>query len=211
MGGNGYGAFSRAVLAAAVLSGALGASGSGAHAQLVISKDPTSNMNLLGRKLRGHGRSGGPQHQGPESFLQHGNLSVFGGAASSIVIAGNVTWSKKTKLTLDANPIYFDARVKVDGKGSLTLTTLEQGDGPNIAFSKKGNIVFANPHSQLIIDALPYKLETNLPDLIADIRTEAGIAFALVGDYDASADGTYSQSPIPATFDYWFEGLGHTI
>src|SRR5581483_7340854 len=46
--------------------------------------------------------------------------------------------------------------------------------------------------------------------LANDIAADPGGYFALVQDYDASADGTYSLAPIPLVKGT-FEGFGHTI
>jgi hypothetical protein len=47
--------------------------------------------------------------------------------------------------------------------------------------------------------------------LASDIAANPGGAYALANSYDASKDGTYTQSPIPTTFAGTFEGLRNII
>ncbi|HEY1612980.1 MAG TPA: GLUG motif-containing protein [Rhizomicrobium sp.] len=51
----------------------------------------------------------------------------------------------------------------------------------------------------------------SIAELAAGIAANPDGSFALANDYDASADGTYVASPIPALFSGTFDGHGHTI
>src|SRR6202040_274311 len=51
----------------------------------------------------------------------------------------------------------------------------------------------------------------SLPSLANAIAANPSGLFALADSYDASADGTYTSSPIPTNFLGFLEGLGNTI
>ena len=48
-------------------------------------------------------------------------------------------------------------------------------------------------------------------DSASGVAANASGNFALAGNYDASSDGTYSQSPVDSIFSGHFEGLGNVI
>jgi len=93
----------------------------------------------------------------------------------------------------------------------MTLTTDDGGTGGALSFGTKGNIAFLGTSNDLTINGQSFVLANSLPALASDIAVNPAGFFALANSYDASHDGTYSQSPVPTTFQGSFEGLGNTI
>ncbi len=62
--------------------------------------------------------------------------------------------------------------------------------------------------SGLSIDGTAYTLVNDLPTFIADVFADHKGAYALAGDYDASADGSYSRSPVKTLFFGQVRGAG---
>jgi hypothetical protein len=65
--------------------------------------------------------------------------------------------------------------------------------------------------SSLIIDGNSYTLVDDIKTLAADIAANPSGFYAFANDYDASIDGTYTDSPVATTLQGTFDGLGHTI
>jgi hypothetical protein len=135
-----------------------------------------------------------------------------GKKAMDVEVAAAFSWVSANRLTLDATrSITFDKTVTVAGPGALTLTTNDGGTGGTLSFTGKGSVAFSDTNSSLIIDGVSYTLVGNIATLASDIAANASGNYALAGNYDAAADGTYTAPPIPITFTGTFEGLGSTI
>src|SRR6185312_7539156 len=65
--------------------------------------------------------------------------------------------------------------------------------------------------SSLIIDGQSYTLVGDIKTLADDIAANPSGFYALAKPYDASADGTYTSSPVSSGFSGTFEGLGNTV
>ncbi|HEX4861715.1 MAG TPA: hypothetical protein VFV07_10795 [Rhizomicrobium sp.] len=181
-----------------------------AHAQLVISKKPTSNVTCAAGICSATAPQAVLNEKDMKKLLQKGDLEVAGGAANSIQIVTKVSWVRDTRLTLNANAVYVAARVRVI-VGSLTVTTPDFHGGANLAFSKEGNIAFFNFNEPFILNGVTYKLEPSLFELFRDIASNGNSgSYALADNDDGSNYGTFSASPI-SDFSGNIEGLGHTI
>jgi len=183
-----------------------------AQAQLVISKKPTSNMTCTPGQCSATASQAVLNVKDLKKLIQHGDLQIFDGSARGIEVQAAIYWTKGHKLTLNATPIYIAAPIRVEGRGDLTFTTLDFLSGPALSFSSKGSVTFLDMRSSLVINNLPFKIEPNLQSMIADIQADDSEGFyALNNDDDASAYGTFSQSPIGGVFDGEINGMGHTI
>src|SRR5947209_493959 len=65
--------------------------------------------------------------------------------------------------------------------------------------------------AQFSINGTPYLLVNSISSLASAIASNPSGSFALADNYDASADGTYSESPITTIFTGYLDGLGNTI
>ena len=151
-----------------------------------------------------------------ESLLATSSVEVTTGGSGSqtgdITVGGPLTWSSANTLTLDAyHSIIINRPVSIMGAGGLDLITDDGGTGGDLYFSKHGNVTFASLASSLTINGAPYTLVDNIAMLASDIAANANGNYALANSYDASVDGTYTSSPIAATFFGRFEGLGNAI
>ena len=128
-----------------------------------------------------------------------------------IIIASALSWSSSAQLTLDAyHSLRVNAPISVTGTGRLGLVYDDGGKGGGLLFDG-GNVSFADTSDILGINRVQYELVADLKTLAADIAKDPSGDYALAGDYDATADGTYKQSPITTTFDGSFNGLGNVI
>jgi hypothetical protein len=139
-------------------------------------------------------------------------ITTNGSQANDIDVNEAVTWASVHRLTLDAyHSISIIRPISVTGTGGLTLTTNDGGTGGVLSFTLKGSVTFWNLTSSLIINGNAYTLVGNVATLASDITASPNGNYALAANYDATADGTYSQSPIQTAFGGTFEGLGNTI
>jgi hypothetical protein len=116
-------------------------------------------------------------------------------------------------LTLDSyQSVTVDAPVTVTGAGGLSVVT-NDGGAPNGIFSLQmsGRVDFWNLASHLTVNAVPYTLVNNISALAIAIAANPSGHYALIANYDARVDGTYTASPIPTAFTGDFNGLGHVI
>jgi hypothetical protein len=149
-----------------------------------------------------------------QNLLASGSVGVTtnGAKASNIVVSTTINWVSGSTLTLDAyHSLIANKPIVVGGTGGLAVLTNDGGSGGTFTIGKSGYISFWSLSSSLSINGNAYKLMNNISSLAADIASNAGGNYALASSYDASADGTYSSSPIPTTFSGNFEGLGNSI
>ena len=151
-----------------------------------------------------------------KSMLASGNVTVTttgtGVQADNIDVSASLIWSSQSVLTLDAyQSIGIGRPVYVTGAGGLSLITNDGGGGGSFAVTGKGSVLFQDLSSPLTINKTAYTLTNSISSLATAIAANPSGAFALANNYDASADGTYTESPIQTTFTGAFEGLGNTI
>jgi hypothetical protein len=152
-----------------------------------------------------------------ENLLASGNLTVTttgsgGVQAGDIEVEARFDWSGASGLVLDAyRSIAIDKAISVDGLSSLSILTDDGGSGGTLSFGRKGNIAFANLSSRLAINGTSYTLVDKVARLASAVAADPSGTYAFANSYDAEKDGTYTQSPIPTTFEGTLEGLGNTI
>jgi hypothetical protein len=197
--------------ASAFLLGAITA----AHADVVISTDPTSNISCSGGVCTPTAADAVLNVSDLESYLASGSLEVTttgsGVQANNIDVTAPFSWSAANTLTLDAfRSVTVSAAVTDGGNGGLSLTTRDGGVRGGLTFSG-GDITVANTSSALTIDGKSYTLVNSIAALAAAIAVNGTGRYALANNYDASGDGTYAHSPVAHTFTGTFEGLGNAV
>lgn len=186
-----------------------------ANADVVISTDPTSNMSCSAGVCAPTATDAVLNVTDLKNLLASGNVEVTttgsGVQADDIYVKAEISWSNTSTLSLDAYESIRISRVlSLSGPGGLTLQTNDGGSSGALSFVRKGHAVFQHLSSQLIINGVLYTLESTLPSLASAINNNPSGNYALANDYDASADGTYSSSPI-ATLSGKFSGVGNKI
>ncbi len=132
-------------------------------------------------------------------------LAKHGSDTEIIQVNAALTWTSSHILTLQASQyVAINAPLFVAGAGSLTL-----GYGSNF-FGPKGHISFRYLSDKLVIQGRLYRLVRDIAGLQADLNVDPYGWYALARNYDASADGTYTRSPIDV-FQGTLEGLGNKI
>jgi hypothetical protein len=101
--------------------------------------------------------------------------------------------------------------VSVIGSGGLWVTINDGGTGGVFSFGANGSIGFQNLSSALDIDGTAFALVDSVKSLASGIQSNPSGAYAFAGNYDASQDGIYTNSPIATTLSGTLEGLGNTI
>ncbi|HEX4157800.1 MAG TPA: hypothetical protein VHY79_04935 [Rhizomicrobium sp.] len=112
-----------------------------------------------------------------------------------------MSWSGANTFALDAyQSIFVKEPVSVAGQGGLSVTTNHGGKDGYFGFQDKGQVTFASLSSALTINGATYTLVGDIATLAADVAANSAGNYALAKDYNAKADGTYSNSPIPTQF-----------
>jgi hypothetical protein len=194
----------------AALAAAMAGAGP-ASADVVISTDPTSNMNCSAGVCAPTATDAVLNVTDLENMLKAGDLEITsrGGGKSAnaraIDVNTPVGWASVHTLTLSTSRLGVHARISVTGTGGLTL------DVRNFATATNGGITFSHLSSVLSISGITYQLVNSLGGLATAVAANPSGLFALANPYDASKDGTYSASPVTTNFLGAFEGLGNTI
>jgi hypothetical protein len=184
-----------------------------AQAAVVISSDPTSNMNCASGVCKATAKNAVLNADELVSMLAASNVKVkTGKRARDIDVVAPVSWASRHRLTLDAyQGVSIEGPVTVAGPGSLTVATDDGGSGGVFSFNGSGHVTFWDLGSGLVINGAAYTLVNTLPSLVAAISTNPSGFYALASDYDASADGVYTDSPVGTPFAGSFVGLGNAI
>lgn len=185
-----------------------------ASAGVVISGQPTQNMNCsAGVCAPTAGAHTILNNEDLENLLASGNIEIVTNYEGrrrykdvhNIEVDKCIVWSTPSTLSLDASEtIKIDNCVSVRGSGALSLSRVP-------IFAGRGKITFSNLSSNITVVNVSYTLENSLPGLATAIAADPQGAFALADSYDASQDGTYSESPISTNFLGNLEGLGNAI
>jgi GLUG motif-containing protein len=198
-----------ALVLAATLAGT-----AASHAAVTISTAATSNMSCASGVCTPTARNAVLNVSQLESMLSSSSVTVntAGALASVIDVKAALTWTSANGLTLDAyQSITVEKPVADNGTASLTLLTDDGGTGGVLSFTSKGSISFLGTSNALTINGHAYALVSNITTLASDIAANPSGLYAFAGNYNAAADGTYSQSPVPTTFEGTLEGLGNAI
>jgi hypothetical protein len=187
------------------------------HADVIISSAATSNMSCSNGVCAPTATKAVLNVNDLESLLASGNVEVTttgsgGVQADDIDVDAPFSWSNGNSLTLDAyESATIDRPVAVDGQSSVSIITNDGGSGGTLSFGTKGSVAFQNLSSQLAINGTGYTLVNTVATLASAIAANPGGSFAFAGKYNASRDGTYSQSPVSTSFEGTLEGLGNAI
>jgi hypothetical protein len=184
-----------------------------AHAALVVSKAPTSNVACVSGVCTATAADAVLNAGDLKHMLAAGDVTlVSGSVAEDIAFDAKLQWTKPSRLTLDAwRGIAISLDITSEGAGGVTLTTNDGGSGGDLVFTGKGKVSFWDTSSSLIIDGTAYTLVDSIQALASAAAANPNGFYALSKFYDASADGTYLSDPVPGNFAGTFEGLGHVI
>ena len=131
--------------------------------------------------------------------------------AGDIHVNADISYSAN-KLTLNAdNDIHIDARINVNGSGTLALN---HGNTGATGLKVNGQVNFAQAGSGLLaVNGAGYTVIKDVAALQAINNSDKSGRYALGGDVDASGFGNFT--PIGGNFgdvfDGVFDGLGHSI
>ena len=149
-----------------------------------------------------------------QNLLASGDVTVTtgGAGADAIAITAPLTWASTSRLTLDSTgSVSIKAAVVSEGTGGVTIKPNDGGSGGDLNIYPGGSISFWDNSSSLIIAGGTYTLVSDIGTLASDLAVNVYGLYALAKDYDASADGTYTDTPVKDSMSGTFEGLGHTI
>jgi hypothetical protein len=148
-----------------------------------------------------------------QTMLASSNVTLAAaGQPVDVDVNASPSWVSTSKLTLDSyHSINVNQSVAITGGGGLSLITNDGGTGGAFAFMPGANVAFFSLSSSLEINGSTYTLVDDIATLASDIAANPGGSYALVGNYNAKPDGTYSQSPITTEFAGNFQGMGNTI
>jgi hypothetical protein len=186
-----------------------------AHAALQISSQATSNVVCSGKNntCTATARNAVLNAEHLAKLLARQDVTVSSGKiAKDVVVATSFNWTSAYALTLDAhNSIRFDNVLTVAGPGELILKTNDGGLNGALSFHHAGRAAFNALTNTLVINKTKYSLVGSIAELAGAITASPSGNYALSNNYDASADGTYSGSPILTPFSGTLEGLGNAI
>ena len=186
-----------------------------AHAALVISSRATSNVVCSGKNNTCTATAGNAvlNAQHLAKLLAGHDVTVSSGkVAKDVVLATSLSWASAYALTLDAhNSIRLDNVLTIAGPGALILSTNDGGLNGSLSFHHGGRAAFNALTNTLVINKVEYSLEGSIAELASAVTANPSGSYALADNYDASADGTYSASPILTPLSGIVEGLGNTI
>jgi len=187
-----------------------------ASADVVISSGATQNMSCSAGVCAPTANKAVLNIGDLETLLASGNVQVTttgsGVQADNIDVSAALSWSSTSTLTLDANEsIAVEKAVSVAGTGGVVLTTNDGGSDGTLSFGSKGHVTLQNLSSPLTINGTAYTLEDSVKTLANAVAANPSGSYALASSYNASQDGTYSNSPVGTTLTGTVQGLGNTI
>jgi hypothetical protein len=186
-----------------------------AYANISISNKPTQNMSCDTGVCTATAQKAVLNVSDLQTMLASGDVTVkTGSVAKDINIDKPLTWASTSRLTLNAQQsVVVKRAVRITGAGAVTVT-INEGGGKRGEFAivpRRGSVQFWDLSSSLIIDGNSYTLVGDIKTLAKDIKVNPRGFYALAKQYDASADGPYSDTPVKGSFNGIFEGLGNAI
>jgi hypothetical protein len=189
---------------------ALGLGCTAVQADVLISDKPTRHISCEAGMCTANNSNANLNVSELATMLSSGDVTVTtGGYFVNIEFRNALSWTSARKLTLSANGIVVKSPITVAGQGGVNVQTDDRN--LDLAFLRKGRMIFWDLGSNLIINGDKYTLVSNIAGLQSAIAENPSGHFALASNYDASSDGTYAASPIPQQFTGIFDGLGNTI
>ena len=189
-----------------------------ARADVAISNKPTSNMSCDAGVCTATAQKAVLNVGELAAMLANGDVTLkTGSVAKDISIDQPISWTSTSRLTLDARQsVIVNKQVTVMGQGNLTVTTNDNGQPKNksgefVVVREHGSVQLWDKNSSLIIDGQSFTLVYDIKSFAADVAADPSGFYALAKPYDASADGTFSWSPIPTAFKGHFDGLGNPV
>ena len=184
-----------------------------ARASVEISSAPTQNMSCSAGVCTPTAKSAVLNVNDLTAMLSSTDITVkSGNSAVTIGIVSPFAWASTHRLTLDANlNVNIKAQVMVEGTAGLTIVTNDGGSGGDLIFYPGGKIDFWDMSSSLIVNGNSFTLVSNIASLAKHVANHRSGLYAFANDYDAAADGMYSDFPVATKFSGTFEGLGHAI
>ncbi len=190
----------------------------GNHYGVTISTKPTRHMAFANGVYSSTADNAVLNVNDLTNALAAGNVEVTTGNGSGgdekgdVHIDAGFTWVSSFGLTLDAYRTIFVNQAVVDaGTGALTLTNNDGGSGGVLAFGPSGSVTIWSLTDSLTINGQRYTLVADIKTLGSDIAANPSGNFALASTYDASKDGTYSNSVIATFVEGTVEGLGNAV
>jgi hypothetical protein len=189
-----------------------------AHAAVTISSATTKNISCTSGVCTPTAKNAILNAGDLATMLASGNVTVNTGTGSlarqveDILVGASFNWTSAGSLTLDAfHSITFKQPVADNGSAAVSFVTNDGGSGGYLSFGAKGSLSFLGTANTLSINGTSFALENSIATLASAIKANPAGHFALANSYDASADGTYSNTPITTTLTGTVEGLGNTI
>ena len=201
--------FSARSLAATLAAGAAMLGATVAQAGLVIRNTPTRSVSCSAGVCTATAGAAVMNASDLTSMLASSDVTlVTGRTAKDVKVESTLSWASAHRLTLDAyRSILVEKPVTVSGPGALTLTTNDGGTGGTFSTQFPSRVDFWDLSSSLIINGANYLL---VGDIAGMATQRTGAHVALAKNYDASANGIYTSSPVVG-LDGVLEGLGHII
>ena len=187
-----------------------------AQANFTISKEPTHDVSCSAGFCTPTAQNANLNVRKLTKMLASGDATVISGNGDGttpvIEVVSGFSWTSASRLTLDAKKsIVVDAPVTVAGNGTLTIYyDKDGGSNGDLLFNGKGKIDFWDVSGSLVINGYGYVLLHDVKDMASQISKNEDGLFAFARDYDATADGAYTNF-VASLDEGTFEGLGHTI
>jgi hypothetical protein len=206
----------RGFFAAGAMIATTGTAGT-SQAAVTISTAATSNMSCVSGVCTPTAANAVLNVSDLTTMLGSGNVTVNTGSGSlaaeveDILVSASFNWASASSLTLDAyRSVTYQSAVTNNGAGAVSLITNDGGSRGALSFGTAGSLSFLDTSNSLSINGATYTLVADVHTLANDVTANPSGYYALASNYDASKDGTYSNSPIPSAGGT-IEGLGNTI
>lgn len=188
-----------------------GLTATAADATLLIRNTPTRNMTCSAGVCTATARFAVLNVNDLANLIAVSDVTVKSmGRGVQILVDSPFSWTSAHQLTLTPDSsVTIERPLMVAGPGSLIIGG-QKGSCCALWFGEHGKVSFLDVSSHLSIAGISYTLVDDISTLAADNIAYPNGNYALAHDYDASADGVYTTSPVRA-FCCRFEGLKNTI